>query len=144
MYEALANAAEAVAPGGRLFVAIYNDQGWRSRAWRIVKRTYGRVPTALRVPYARLVMMPSELLRALNAARRGRLPSYVRDRRRFKPGRGMSRRHDLIDWVGGYPFEVARPEQVIEFACARGFKLLWLKTVRSIGNNQFVFERPAG
>ena len=29
-------------------------------------------------------------------------------------GRGMDQRHDLVDWVGGYPFEVAKPEQVFD------------------------------
>ena len=33
----------------------------------------------------------------------------------------MSRWHDLIDWVGGYPFEVAKPEQIFDFfRCHRG------------------------
>ncbi|MGH8511739.1 MAG: hypothetical protein ACREU9_02645 [Gammaproteobacteria bacterium] len=25
---------------------------------------------------------------------------------------GMSYWHDLIDWIGGYPFEVAKPEEI--------------------------------
>lgn len=29
--------------------------------------------------------------------------------------RGMSPWRDVVDWVGGYPFEVARPEQVFDF-----------------------------
>ena len=35
----------------------------------------------------------------------------------------MSRWHDLVDWVGGYPFEVARPEEIFRFFPARGFEL---------------------
>ena len=27
----------------------------------------------------------------------------------------MSVWHDLVDWVGGYPFEVAKPEEVFDF-----------------------------
>ena len=40
MWPALGNAAGLVAPGGRLFVAIYNDQENISRRWTWVKRKY--------------------------------------------------------------------------------------------------------
>ena len=56
--------------------------------------------------------------------------------------RGMSRWHDVVDWIGGYPFEVASPEAVVDFCRARGFSLLRLKTCgRKMGCNEFVFER---
>ena len=42
MWRALDNAAGMVAPGGLLFVALYNDQGWISRYWAAVKRVYQR------------------------------------------------------------------------------------------------------
>ncbi|MBM3554994.1 MAG: methyltransferase domain-containing protein, partial [Alphaproteobacteria bacterium] len=44
MHAALENAAGAVAPGGRLFIAIYNDQGWISRYWAAIKGLYNRHP----------------------------------------------------------------------------------------------------
>jgi 2-polyprenyl-6-hydroxyphenyl methylase/3-demethylubiquinone-9 3-methyltransferase len=54
----------------------------------------------------------------------------------------MSARHDLVDWVGGYPFEVAKPEQVFEFMRDRGFELRYLKTCAGrLGCNEYVFER---
>ncbi|MDQ2731156.1 MAG: class I SAM-dependent methyltransferase, partial [Armatimonadota bacterium] len=33
MWRALGNICTRVAPGGKLFIAIYNDQGWTSRVW---------------------------------------------------------------------------------------------------------------
>jgi 2-polyprenyl-6-hydroxyphenyl methylase/3-demethylubiquinone-9 3-methyltransferase len=55
----------------------------------------------------------------------------------------MSVWHDWIDWLGGYPFEVAKPEQIFEFYKARGLVLTRLKTVGgSVGCNEFVFHRP--
>jgi 2-polyprenyl-6-hydroxyphenyl methylase/3-demethylubiquinone-9 3-methyltransferase len=57
----------------------------------------------------------------------------------------MDRWHDFLDWVGGYPFEVATPEQVFEFCAARGFELRKLATAGgSHGCNEFVFELPPG
>ena len=56
--------------------------------------------------------------------------------------RGMSYWHDLIDWIGGFPFEVAQPEQVFEFMRVRGFRLERLKTCGGgLGCNEFVFNR---
>jgi hypothetical protein len=56
--------------------------------------------------------------------------------------RGMSRWHHTVDWVGGYPFEVAGPDEIVDFFVARGFMLTKLRTVgRSHGCNQFVFRR---
>src|ERR1700681_2618763 len=48
MWEALANAGTLVAPGGLLFIAIYNDQGTPSRRWKSVKKLYNRTPRPLR------------------------------------------------------------------------------------------------
>jgi 2-polyprenyl-6-hydroxyphenyl methylase/3-demethylubiquinone-9 3-methyltransferase len=64
-------------------------------------------------------------------------------RRRFRRDiqRGMSAWHDAIDWVGGYPFEVATREEVIAYYEARGF--LTEKVIgvgKKQGCNQFVFR----
>jgi hypothetical protein len=57
----------------------------------------------------------------------------------------MSRWHDLVDWVGGYPFEVAKPETVFEFFRGRGFELEWMLTCAGKpGCNQFVFRQAGG
>src|SRR6185369_2604539 len=42
LWAALGATVELVAPGGALFVSIYNDQGMASRQWRRVKRLYNR------------------------------------------------------------------------------------------------------
>ena len=49
MWQALENACRRVAPGGKLFVAVYNDEGLRSRLWRAVKVRYCQ-SVAWRVP----------------------------------------------------------------------------------------------
>jgi 2-polyprenyl-6-hydroxyphenyl methylase/3-demethylubiquinone-9 3-methyltransferase len=56
--------------------------------------------------------------------------------------RGMSAYYDLVDWVGGYPFEVAKPEEVFGFFKAKGFTLLFLKTCGGgLGCNEYIFQR---
>jgi 2-polyprenyl-3-methyl-5-hydroxy-6-metoxy-1,4-benzoquinol methylase len=143
MARALDNAGEAVAPGGLLFISIYNDQGYRSVVWKFIKRFYNRLPTQLRVPFALVVMAPRELLSAVKWTALLRPLNYVRLWTAYKSTRGMSRWHDLIDWVGGYPFEVARPEEVFERFRSKGFTLERLTTRGGgLGCNEFVFSRP--
>jgi 2-polyprenyl-3-methyl-5-hydroxy-6-metoxy-1,4-benzoquinol methylase len=133
MWRALDLTCDTVADAGRLFVAIYNDQGWQSRAWRAVKRAYVDGSPARRrvlLGACRAYFGLRSTARAL-ATRGGR-----------HPARGMSARHDLVDWVGGYPFEVARPEEVFAFCRERGFELIALETVGGrLGCNQLVFRR---
>jgi 2-polyprenyl-6-hydroxyphenyl methylase/3-demethylubiquinone-9 3-methyltransferase len=40
-----------------------------------------------------------------------------------KRGRAMDTHHDLLDWIGGLPYEVASPEEITSFCEARGFVL---------------------
>jgi hypothetical protein len=54
----------------------------------------------------------------------------------------MSPWHDHVDWIGGYPFEVAKPEEVFRFFRDRGFTLINLETAGgTVGCNQFVFRK---
>jgi 2-polyprenyl-6-hydroxyphenyl methylase/3-demethylubiquinone-9 3-methyltransferase len=142
MWNALANATEAVAPGGRLFISVYNDQGLRSHLWRTAKRWYNRLPPGWRLPYAVFIMGPREIVTLLKSVARGRPLDSVRGWTDYKSARGMSRWHDLIDWIGGYPFQVATPEAVFDFVASRGFTLERLKTCGGgLGCNEFVFRR---
>jgi 2-polyprenyl-6-hydroxyphenyl methylase/3-demethylubiquinone-9 3-methyltransferase len=57
----------------------------------------------------------------------------------------MSAIHDWFDWLGGYPFEVARPEQIFRFYRDQGFSLTNLTTKGALaGCNEFVFRREGG
>ena len=52
----------------------------------------------------------------------------------------MSPIFDAIDWCGGYPFEVAKPEDILEFYHNRGFTLIKMSTVGGHkGCNQYLF-----
>jgi SAM-dependent methyltransferase len=129
----------AVAPGGKLLIALYDDRGWASRAWLPVKRFYvsGRFGAAV----VAAVFVPIFVLKGLlSDLGHGRNP-FARYRE-YRKLRGMSIVHDWLDWLGGYPFEVASAERVIDFYARRGFRLAKLK--RGYGrdrNNEFVFVK---
>jgi hypothetical protein len=40
----------------------------------------------------------------------------------------MSVWHDLVNWVGGYPFEVAKLEEIFDFSREKGLEFEELKT----------------
>lgn len=51
--------------------------------------------------------------------------------------------HNGIHRLGGYPCEVARPEEVIESFRRHGFRLEKLVTCPGgFGNNEFLFRAP--
>ncbi len=133
MWIALENAQIPVAPGGKLFIAIYNDTGSQARRWLWIKKTYNRLPSFARVPYALAVSAPDQAKSLI-----GLMLGYHRQSKE----RGMNRWHDLIDWVGGYPYEVAAPEEIFEFYKQRGFYLskLHCKGV-GLGCNEYVLAR---
>ena len=142
MWEALANAAVPVAAKGKLFIAIYNDTGSQSRRWHTIKKVYNDLPRAARVPFAIAVTLPGELKALAGATLRLRPGDYARLWTDYRSRRGMNRWHDILDWVGGYPYEFATPDEIFDFYRARGFALTRMKCGRvGLGCNEFVFER---
>lgn len=139
MWRALEHTALPVAHGAPLHLAIYNDQGRASQRWRMVKRFYNSssaarfVTSATMIPYWMGRSLTGDLLRFNNP-----LARY----RNYGSARGMSRVTDWFDWLGGYPFEVAKPEEIFDFYRARGFRLERLRTAGGgLGNNEFILVR---
>jgi len=142
MWQALENAAGRVADGGKLFIAIYNDQGKISHRWRAVKRSFNRLPPNLRFLVTIPVLIHLYWRRTFKDLLR--LRPFESWRNEGKE-RGMSPWWDLVDWVGGYPFEVAKPEAILDFYVSRGFTLKRMVTCGgSLGCNEFIFVRVSG
>ena len=142
MWEALKNAAQPVAPGGKLFIAIYNDTGSQSRRWHQIKKIYNELPRPARVPFAIAVTLPGELKALAGATLRRRPSEYLRLWTDYRSRRGMNRWHDILDWVGGYPYEFATPDEIFDFYRAKGFSLTRMKCGGvGLGCNEFVFQR---
>lgn len=142
MWKGLENAALAVAENGKLFVAIYNDTGSQAGRWHWIKKTYCKLPDILKSPFAVLAIFPDEAKRFLGCALKGKPQQYISDWKNYRNERGMNRWHDIIDWVGGFPYEVATPDEIFEFYKAKGFTLQKLKTGGvGLGCNEFVFEK---
>src|SRR6266478_3625484 len=122
MWQAMENVKPLVKVGGLLFIAIYNDCGEVSRWWLERKRRYNALSRALRPLYAIYVWMPQELRSLVGSMRAGELRTYVRELTSATSGRGMSWLHDVIDWIGGYPYEYASVKDIVEFYRRDGFE----------------------
>jgi 2-polyprenyl-6-hydroxyphenyl methylase/3-demethylubiquinone-9 3-methyltransferase len=140
MWTALEHARRAVSDNGTLCIAIYNDQGWKSVAWTHVKRTYNRLPPLIRPAYLFAFGAGLEIGALASALVRLQPRRFIHRWTSYQNARGMSRWHDIVDWVGGYPFEVATPDSVVKFCNARGLRLARLKDCGGrMGCNEFVF-----
>jgi 2-polyprenyl-6-hydroxyphenyl methylase/3-demethylubiquinone-9 3-methyltransferase len=143
MWQALDNVHAVVAPRGTLVLALYNDAGGRSVIWRGLKRTYLALPRALRPAFAAFAILPTELRTAASALVKLRPSEYIEQWTRYaERKRGMSRWRDIVDWVGGYPYEYARVDAVFDFYHTRGYTMRRVRcSAGPLGCNEFVFER---
>jgi SAM-dependent methyltransferase len=157
MWTAIDLAASRVAEGGMLWIAIYNDQGVRSRVWHLIKRGYVALPEWLRPAYVVAVGGPWAVQRAVLKLLRigvGTLVPRMTAKPQASPAdrplqigpsqrsRGMHLWYDLVDWIGGYPFEVAKPEDIVRALRRQGFRLTDLTTCGgNLGCNEYWFER---
>ena len=141
MWKALGNVAVRCEANGVLFVAIYNHMGGASRRWTRIKKTYCQLPRWLRTPFALAVMIPIQLRSLLIYIVQAKPREFFTEKSGYKTKRGMNWWYDQIDWIGGYPYEDAKPEEVFTFFSRQGYSLTNLTTCGGgIGCNQFVFQ----
>jgi 2-polyprenyl-3-methyl-5-hydroxy-6-metoxy-1,4-benzoquinol methylase len=138
MWDALENVSQRMRHNGVLCLAIYNDVGRKSLYWwRGVKRFYcsgvlGKIiVTSVFFPY----LFFKKLLACLWAKKN----VFATVKRK----RGMSMLHDWHDWLGGYPYEVARVDQIFKYYRDKGLVITNLETTSGRGCNQFVFEKQS-
>jgi SAM-dependent methyltransferase len=141
MYTAISNAASLTSLGGVFAIAIYNRVTGRwldSERWWRIKRAYNHAPRlgqwAMELGYAGYWL--------LRCAKHRRSP--LRELREYRRLRGMALWTDMVDWLGGFPYEFATSDEIIAY-CTRscGMECRKLKPLphNDNGNNEFVFER---
>jgi SAM-dependent methyltransferase len=126
---------------GRVFVAIYNDQGWKSHLWWFIKFVYNRLPRWLQPAFVGFTSFLTRFLVVIKYTLKlqpmvALRPLFV-DRRE----RGMSAKYDRLDWIGGFPYEFASFEVLQAYFEARGFALIGAIRNSSHGCNELAFQR---
>ena len=130
MRRATANAASLVKPGGYLVIALYNRH-WSSRLWLLIKAAYCRSPPFLQRLFVRflfpIIYVAKWIVTGSNPRRQAR---------------GMDFYFDVVDWVGGYPYEYASAEEVLKMVEPLGFTCTrHVPSQVPTGCNEFVFCR---
>jgi len=115
MWRAVAKAADLVRPGGRIVLGLYDKTPF-CRFWRLEKAWYSKA-SKITQRRARAAYMAVFRLKCALIGRS--FSKWVAD---YDLYRGMDYYHDLHDWMGGYPYQSARPAEVCRFMRARGFR----------------------
>jgi len=127
MWQALAQAASLVAPDGFLAIALYNRH-WTSFLWRGIKIAYNHAPVWVQ----KAAVLSYFLL--------GRTYNHLAHRT-IVTRRGMDVIHDIRDWLGGYPYEYASPQEVQAFAHTQSWDVVKVVPCQGMtGCNEFVFR----
>lgn len=141
MWVAIENAIGRVAhPSGTLYIAIYNDQGWKSHAWWFVKLVYNRAPRFLQGPFAIAMTVLTHVLVTLKQVVHLE-PVTLFSRSGGTRARGMSVKYDMVDWIGGFPFEVATFETLEAYFGVRGFTVKHARRGVSLGCHELAVQR---
>ncbi len=132
MWKAIEIASKRVKPGGSMVVALYRRH-WTSPVWLVIKKIYNHSPKWLQkisiAIFYPLIYLSMRLITGNNP-------------HQHQMRRGMSFYYDVVDWIGGYPYEYATVDQVKAFMRDRGFNFISLYPASlPTGNNEFVFER---
>lgn len=130
MWMALDHSLALVRPEGYFVVALYNKH-WTSRLWWFERRFFNSSP-----PWARRVIVTA-LYPVIYLAK-----WCVTGKNPMKKDRGMDFFYDVIDWLGGYPYEYASAQRVTDYMAARGWVRQRLCAARvPTGCNEYVFRR---
>jgi 2-polyprenyl-6-hydroxyphenyl methylase/3-demethylubiquinone-9 3-methyltransferase len=133
MWEAVANAFRMVAPDGWLWISLYK-KGPRYQRDLALKQRYNRASKLGKryLEYRRIGKF------MLSRARHLQNP-FAWNR---KVDRGMNVYNDVIDWLGGLPYETATEDEVITFARKSDFVLERIKATAEGGCSVYVFSKP--
>jgi 2-polyprenyl-6-hydroxyphenyl methylase/3-demethylubiquinone-9 3-methyltransferase len=132
MTQAIDNAARLVKKTGYLIISIYN-QHWSSPLWHCIKWMYSISPS-----FARKALIGG-LYPIIYTAK-----FLVTGKNPKRKERGMDFFYDVVDWVGGYPYEYASISRIKELVCSKNFVCVRVIPAQvPTGCNQFVFKRYA-
>ncbi len=140
MWLAINNVSKLVNENGLFCIAIYNNnQKYKfegtSTFWLKIKSFYNRTNWFNKL----IAYWFYTVYLLLGITMTGNNPiKYIKN---YHTIRGMNFFTDIKDWLGGYPYEFASANKIIEHVEGRGFKLKNNKLARSIGCNEFLFEK---
>ena len=134
MWDAIENSISLVARGGKMWIALY-VKGPRYLQDLALKQKFNAA-----TDFRKRIMIRQRILR--------KMASAVKHRRNplkwnHTVSRGMNEYHDILDWLGGLPYETATEDEVVQFVRRRGLVLERLKVCREGDLSKYVFSIPS-
>jgi 2-polyprenyl-6-hydroxyphenyl methylase/3-demethylubiquinone-9 3-methyltransferase len=105
MWDAINNALSMVRPGGHFFITIYKDDNYQKSI--AIKQKYNAAS-----PAGKRMIERKEIAK-LMAKRAMHLKNPLAWNQKIE--RGMNIYHDLVDWLGGLPYEVASEDEILRW-----------------------------
>lgn len=141
MYQALENITLLASPKAYIFISIYNKfttrfHGGTSQFWLKIKKIYNHSNPTMKDLMLSLFIIYQIL--GLTLVANVNPIKYIRT---YKKCRGMSWIHDLTDWLGGYPYEFASPDEIINFFGKKNYLCQKLKFNGGIGCNEYLLTK---
>lgn len=134
MWEAVANTARLMADDGLFYLALYTTTR-KSQYWIRVKHAYNNASRfgkrLMELRYLIRYTLIPKLLQGKNPIR------YMRE---YQASRGMAYLIDVRDWLGGYPYEDAKIEEVLRFA-RKQLQLELINLATGEANTEYLFSR---
>ncbi len=130
MWRAIDISTQLVAEKGLYVIAIYKKH-WSSKMWGIIKRLYNISPRIIQKSMVWVFYLIIALAKFL-----------VTFKNPFSSRRGMNFYYNVIDWIGGYPYEYASKEEIQRVVEQNGFKLIkYIDAPTPTACHEFVFEK---
>lgn len=132
MWEAINNALGMVSPGGYFYLTIYKDDNYE-KSIRIKKKYNAASPMGKR-------LIERKEISKLMVKRMAGLKNPFAWNQKIE--RGMNIYHDLVDWLGGLPYEAASEDEMLQWGLKNNLEL---KRILCKGNygacNYYLFKK---
>jgi 2-polyprenyl-3-methyl-5-hydroxy-6-metoxy-1,4-benzoquinol methylase len=137
MWHAMDNAARLMKQGGAFYAALYDydiQVSPPAEFWLDIKQRYNKCNALGRRKMEAWYIWVFALDRKL-----WNLPPLLRRIADYKSGRGMAFYTDVVDWLGGWPMEFAKREDVKNWAEKKDLLICNMKTGEA--NTEYLFRR---
>jgi 2-polyprenyl-3-methyl-5-hydroxy-6-metoxy-1,4-benzoquinol methylase len=135
MWTALERARGLLKEGGLFWISLYAKGPNYSRDLA-TKQAYNAASKAMKG----VLRMKYVLILMLHRLRAGRNPWTWNEQK----ARGMDTWHDIVDWLGGLPYEVASVDEVVAFMAQRGCVVQRVQAAPEGSCHTFLFRSVTG
>jgi 2-polyprenyl-6-hydroxyphenyl methylase/3-demethylubiquinone-9 3-methyltransferase len=139
MWKAMENSCKFIKKNGLFWIALY-VKGPRYKRDLALKQKYNR-SSGFGKWLIKMRFLSREYLKLLLFRDFKKIKNRLLKKEKYL-SRGMDVKHDIEDWLGGLPYEVASVAEIVEFTRKKGMILEKIETGFEGGNNVCLLSKP--